>query len=137
MVADPISRKPDLLALTFTRAHFCATRAQIKQLTETCSVPPDTNEFPEVGTDSQPACDPMEVDTPEQDEPRLDDRPWRDKIIAGYSIDPWFAAPENTPALNNEHGIWLRDGKTAVPDTDDLRRQLLYELHDSPYSGHI
>jgi hypothetical protein len=76
MVADPISRKPDLLALTFTRAHFYAPRAQIKQLTETRSIPPDTIEFPEVGTDSQAACDPMEVDTPEQDEPRLDDRLW-------------------------------------------------------------
>jgi hypothetical protein len=46
MVADPISRKPDLLALTFTRAHLCVTGAQIKQLTIPRSVPQIQMDFP-------------------------------------------------------------------------------------------
>ena len=52
--------------------------------------------------------------------------------------NPWFASEANTKDLERENGLWLnlREGKIVVPHAEDLRTQLITELHDCPYSGH-
>ena len=34
-------------------------------------------------------------------------------------------------------GLLLHKGRVCVPLDDDIRRQLLYECHDSPSAGHL
>ena len=33
-------------------------------------------------------------------------------------------------------GLLLHKGRVCVPSNDDIRRQILYECHDSPSAGH-
>ncbi len=61
---------------------------------------------------------------------------WRVKLAAEYEKDPWFASEANTKDLEQYNGLWLKEGKVVVPHADDLRTQLITELHDCPYSGH-
>ena len=64
--------------------------------------------------------------------------PWRVKLAAGYPKDPWFAIPAHTADLQSEEGLWYTAaGKLVIPAADALRGQVLQEVHDSPYSGHL
>lgn len=55
----------------------------------------------------------------------------------GYQLDTWFQAPSHVAGLVAHDGYLLREGRIAVPDAFGLRTQLLQELHDSPYVGHL
>lgn len=61
---------------------------------------------------------------------------WQQKLADGYEKDKWFAEPANTKDLVFQDGLWYKDNSVVVPDADDLRKQVMQELHDSPFSGH-
>ena len=39
--------------------------------------------------------------------------------------------------ISINQGLLLHKGKVCVPLDDDIRRQILYECHDSPSAGHL
>lgn len=54
----------------------------------------------------------------------------------GYSADEWFSDPNNTADLEFRDGLWWHGEQVVVPDATGLRRGIMYEMHDAPYSGH-
>ena len=76
------------------------------------------------------------VQPPTQEGARTVDGALADMMQQGYTCDDWFSDPANTEGLTFEDGIWWRHGKVVVPDAPGLRRGILYEFHDTPYSGH-
>ena len=58
------------------------------------------------------------------------------ELARDYAHDEWFAQPSNTADLQFKDGLWWMGNRVAVPDVPGLRRSILYELHDAPYSGH-
>ena len=58
------------------------------------------------------------------------------KCLSEYEVDPWFAeiAPSHNELLR-VNGLWWRNSALVVPIK--LRDSVLYEMHDSPYSGHL
>ena len=49
-----------------------------------------------------------------------------------------FSDAGNTTDLTLDEGLWYNaDGKLVLPDADGIRRQVMSELHDSPYAGHV
>ena len=57
---------------------------------------------------------------------------------AGYASDKWFS-DENVQkhSLTCKNGIWFMGDKICIPDLPQLKRSILQELHDTPYSGHV
>jgi hypothetical protein len=62
-----------------------------------------------------------------------------DRCRAGYKADPWFVskAEELKPQLGLDKLYRDRRGAVLVPDVGSLRRDILKEVHDSPYGGHL
>ena len=57
-----------------------------------------------------------------------------------YLQDPILGDPEN-PRVSHNHlraanGLWYRGDTIVVPASPAIKRQILSELHDSPYAGH-
>ena len=62
------------------------------------------------------------------------------RIHEGYQHDPWFKDPQNLANLTqDEYGMWHRkeDKAVIVPNYKDVRRDILYELHNTKYCGHL
>ena len=59
------------------------------------------------------------------------------RIEEGYSSDSYFAEPTKLTALQYRNGLWFFQDKLVVPDCGDLRRDVIAEAHDTPYSGHL
>lgn len=59
------------------------------------------------------------------------------QIIEGYSKDPWFASAANTTLLDIHHGLYYKGDALVVPDIPALKQNILRELHDSNYAGHV
>jgi len=64
----------------------------------------------------------------------------RDRILAGYALDPWCrkltALVGSLPGLTrDEHGFFHIAGRLVVPRVDDLREQLFHTAHDA--TGHF
>jgi hypothetical protein len=57
-------------------------------------------------------------------------------IQQGYAADAWFSDPNNIERLSFRDGLWWRDRQVVVPDIAWVKRGILYELHDAPFSGH-
>lgn len=57
---------------------------------------------------------------------------WPEKITTAYAKDPAFTDPAFTAKLVSEDGLWYKEHKILIPNADDLCKQLLHELHDSP-----
>ena len=55
---------------------------------------------------------------------------------SAYDADPFFAKPRNTRNLTLRDGVWYKGEQLVVPDVPAIKRSILYELHDAPYSGH-
>ena len=58
------------------------------------------------------------------------------RVRAGYSSNPWFQDRPNTKRLTLKNRLWWCGDSIAVPDVGNLRKEVLNELHDAPYSGH-
>jgi hypothetical protein len=58
------------------------------------------------------------------------------QLQEGYALDAWFSNPNNLKDLTQHDGLWWSARKVVVPDIPGLRRGILAELHDAPYSGH-
>ncbi len=58
------------------------------------------------------------------------------ELQRGYADDDWFANPQNVADLQFQDGLWWKGDRVAVPDAPGLRRSVLHELHDAPFSGH-
>ena len=61
------------------------------------------------------------------------------ELRLGYEHDPWFQKPSNLTGLVQKDGLWWKENgeQLVVPDIDSVKRGILYELHDAPYSGHV
>jgi hypothetical protein len=60
----------------------------------------------------------------------------RARIIASYARDPFYSSPTNLERLEQHNGLYLLHGRICIPDDTTLRRRLLREFHEAPYSGH-
>ena len=118
-VADPLSRNPVRSALlTFllakTRAAGAAADAPGQSTTGAC------------GTETS-------ISTPSSSEwPAFYTR-----IRAGYVEDPWFQDSRNLSLLRGESGLWWKENAVVVPAIPSLRKDILREFHDTPWSGHL
>ena len=133
--ADPLSRRHDLnCCLSFDRqfAHSMQVRQErlrLNALTRGArrkAKPPPYTDVSDSESD--------EDNVPVNNMPPI--MSWPEKIKNAYAKDPAFADPAFTAELVGEDGLWYKEHKIMIPDADDLRKQLLHELHDSPYSGH-
>jgi hypothetical protein len=63
-----------------------------------------------------------------------------DKLQEGYRTDPFFVDTSKTSDLRFDQGLWWKEGKlgprVVVPEGDETKRSILFELHDAGYSGH-
>ena len=159
-VADPLSRRPVTSESTGTcRPHLglmVMTRgAKARDESQAPSVSPDPQGAtalarPSVdqSTDgSRPSSAAAAPSLP--DMPSISDVPdipntlpgtehWRDRLIAGYALDPWFSDQNNLKDLSLDEGLYYNiDGRVIIPDSGDLRLKLISDFHDSPYVGHV
>ena len=115
-VADPLSRDVVRLAL-LTRS------ARVRDQ----PVAADTGEVPTIDSVTPDCRDP---------ESDMDFSDFVQRVRAGYSSDPWFQDRPNTKRLTLKNRLWWCGDSIAVPDVGNLRKEVLNELHDAPYSGH-
>ena len=59
------------------------------------------------------------------------------RIRVGYSVDPWFMDDTNIAKLKQEAGMWYFDNRIVIPHIPQLKRDILFEVHETPYSGHL
>lgn len=62
---------------------------------------------------------------------------WLARSYIAYADDPYFADDANTKGLNLLDGIWWQGDVIFVPDTADIKQQILKGFHDSPCAGHM
>ena len=60
-------------------------------------------------------------------------------ILAGYATDAWFADASNVTraGLRLEKGAYWKGIALVVPDLPAVKAEVLQELHDSNYAGHV
>ena len=138
-VADPLSRHPDFM-LSMIKLATARTRSgnaphtvpPVPTAPKRKRNPPKQPRAQVMATGTAP---PVTVHiTPEVTPADID---IQQLIQTGYDIDPWFADPSNTTILTKRNGLWYHGPGLVVPDAHNLRRMILYELHDAPYSGHV
>ena len=59
------------------------------------------------------------------------------RIRQGYRWDPWFKDSDNLKDLSFVDGVYRRGELVVVPDHGGLRNDILYEIHDTKYAGHL
>ena len=60
------------------------------------------------------------------------------RCAAAYEMDPAFQDESWFSKCTNRHGLWWAPGdKLMIPGADDLRLDLMREMHDSPHDGHV
>ena len=118
-VADPLSRNPvqvALLTVVLTRAKTSGATAGVTERSTISPCLQRTTDLPSLMTE-WPA--------------------FHARIRAGYVADPWFQDPRNLAKLKSESGLWWKDDCVVVPDVPQLRKEILREFHDTPWSGHF
>ena len=55
----------------------------------------------------------------------------------GYKSDHWYTIAFNTAPLTLQDGLFFQGKSLAVPLVGTLRKDILKEVHDTPYSGHL
>ena len=119
-VADPVSRRPSdqypVVTIGVTTRSLKAANSQ----PDVPASPPDV-----MVTDSEPVLE------------RAAHIALREKMIQGYTQDPWFAYSSNVSQLVSKHGLYWKHSSVALPDHADLRQQLMHELHNTPCAGHL
>ena len=69
--------------------------------------------------------------------PDSDSTEFQQKRIVGYAKDLCLS-DELKLSHNKLQGLWWSNtDKLAIPDAFDLRQFVMYEMHDSPYRGHV
>ena len=60
-------------------------------------------------------------------------------ILAGYASDAWFAETVNfiKEALRMDKGAYWKGFALVVPYIPAVKADILQELHDSSYAGHV
>jgi hypothetical protein len=58
------------------------------------------------------------------------------ELQQGYADDEWFANPQSVADMQQRDGLWWKGDRVAVPNARGLRRSILHDLHDAPFSGH-
>lgn len=61
------------------------------------------------------------------------------RIKEGYAHDPFFANADDLLKLKwqRKDGFWICENRIVVPDADDLRQEIIVEMHEPPMSGHV
>ena len=60
----------------------------------------------------------------------------RERIVAAYSRDPFFATAANTDRLECNSGLFYLHGRICIPADPKIKRFIMRECHEAPYSGH-
>ncbi len=142
-VADPLSRIPQvkpavLNAITLKTLTERRTRSQTGALTTPTAPEAATRGTKRKRSQSADRL-PREMPAQEAPPPPAAQSDLLAKVQEGYGSDPWFAEPSNISSarLHQVNGLWHTDNnQVAVPDVPNLRQEILFELHDAPYSGH-
>lgn len=72
----------------------------------------------------------------EENVPVSDLSGYQKPCVAAYAKDPVFQDESLFSQYTNRHGLcWAPGDKLVISDADDLRQDVLREMHDSPYSG--
>ena len=155
--ADPLSRLPYLKYLKATRVvnldnlpgppplgkRTRKTPARFEQdtVTETPAAkkprvqePKPHKVSPPTRKGKMPDLHPASSPTARAQAPRQEDL--MKALKAGYDNDSWFSNTTNTSPLRFENELWMKDHQVVDPNIPWVRRSILYELHDTPYSGH-
>ena len=61
---------------------------------------------------------------------------FQQQVLEGYEQDSdWY---DKLPAAEqHEESVWWHEHALVIPNSQDLRKQCLHELHNCPYSGHL
>ena len=60
-----------------------------------------------------------------------------DDISQAYAADPFFADDTNTANMSYIEGLWWKDGRIVVPDSEETKLLILQAMHDDPLAGHF
>lgn len=115
-VADPLSRNPLLLNTLMLGATRRRGRSQ-RQL----EAPMETDD----------------VDNGTRDVWQAAESEFHQRVQHGSEVDPWFQDPANIEGLDRKDGMFWRRDALVIPDFDNLRRECLQSVHDTPWSGHF
>ena len=119
-VADPLSRVQ-------TVAVAAVTRGQTRTAVPKTVVPPDAS-----------LVLPENPDSVAEGNRSLTN--FQQQVQKGYQIDlGWFdkLSPDEQSKCHEKQGFWWYSDALVIPDSHDLRKQCLHEMHDCPYSGHL
>ena len=65
---------------------------------------------------------------------------FQQQVQKGFQIElGWFdkLTPDGHSKCHEKQGFWWYNDALVIPDSHDLRKQCLHEMHDCPYSGHL
>ena len=144
-VADPVSRRPNE---QYPTVSMNAITRSLKALQPPAPATTPRKTSQPAEPVSQPAYDPMDTDPVSfpsaSAEPVMPAESsisqaaaFRSDIIHGYTVDPWFAEPDNLHQLVDRQGLYWKQSSVAIPDYADLRARLLHEFHNTPCAGHL
>ena len=58
------------------------------------------------------------------------------QLRAAYALDKWFSNSAHTESLVEKDGLWWKGTQLVIPDIPQVKLDIMWELHDAPYSGH-
>ena len=119
-VADPLGRNP-----------LDEKRVKLALLTRNAS----NRSFQPMVADSGRSA-PMDMTNTKKNPPRFNNK-FFNKIIAGYTLDPWFKDPINLENLVFKDAIWWCQEAVVVLDVGSLCKDILFKCHDVFNSGHM
>jgi hypothetical protein len=143
-IADPLSRIPPRLACLVRVDRTSRLLAMCTRKRKRANDDPGTDQTVAVVNDT--ATSPLQTDSSRSRAlvqrgsaalPEPTDL--EQKLMLGYSEDPWFRNPKNLRQLQKHKGLWWykkRPTAVVVPDLKDIKLRILREAHDAPYSGH-
>ena len=147
-VADPLSRRPDLMALRaqigmdpsvpacrlFAITRQRATAASASQMPSDASPP---SEIPSAGRlRLEPHEEAMQTDDDGAGRSRPSIDLHRD-FVRAFATDPEYLVKLANAGCVERDGLWWNNDLLVVPNDSQLRLRLLAELHDSPFAGHV
>jgi hypothetical protein len=152
-VADPLSRLPfqNVLMSINTRPSDPTTsnrgkRTRIPNVRLRDQIDPpvepdrtgtiDTSEVPKTPKTRKPKATKLQTMPRPSAKEACDPEDILEAIKMGYDSDPWFQEESNTETLQFRDNLWWKGKQVVVPDIPWVRKGILYELHDAPYSGH-